>query len=433
MRDKGPVTVDIVDLSVDGYGDAEDSHIAVFGALPGERVVARPFTRKRKKLYARTISVERASADRVEPICGAAGYCGGCSLQHLDTAAQLRFKRSRLRDLLAGGEPREWLPPLTGPVREYRTKARLGVRYVEKKGRLLVGFREKMSPYIAEIDQCEVLARPLGGLIPSLSRLIGSMDACTRIPQIEVAVGEEGAALVFRHLDPLGDADLARLEAFSAEHGIATYLQPGNPASVTKLSPRDGMERLHYSLPAFDLTFEFHPLDFTQVNQTINEKLVDLSLALLEPARHERILDLFCGIGNFSLPLARRASEVVGIELAESSVARARDNARHNHIDNCTFITGDLTGDSSQWKWPRGTFDKALLDPPRSGAMDVCEKLASHKVKRVVYVSCNPVTLARDARVLVESGYRLDKAGVVDMFPHTTHVESIACFLRQDV
>lgn len=428
MRKSDPVTVDIVDLHADGYGVTGDPHLVVFGALPGETVMARPFSRKRKKTFAQAVSVTTPSPARVQPICSAAGVCGGCSFQHLQASSQIALKERRLFDVLGESSPEVKIDPLVGPVSGYRSKARLGVKFVEKKGRVLVGFREQMSPFIAEIDRCEVLAEPVGSLVPQIALLVQSLDARARIPQIEVAVGEDAAALVFRHLDPLTDVDTARMRDFASAYLLGVYLQPGGPDTTWRLAPEDGADLIAYRLPKYGLTFQFHPLDFIQINQAINRDLVDLAIELLDPKDTDRVLDLFCGIGNFSLAIARRAARVTGVEASAGGVERARHNARLNSVDNVTFVTDDLFRENVEFP-PVGA-NKVLLDPPRSGAWEVCKKLASSDVERVVYVSCNPVTLARDAQVLLENGYRFDKAGVIDMFPHTTHVESIACFSR---
>ncbi|MEX1237756.1 MAG: 23S rRNA (uracil(1939)-C(5))-methyltransferase RlmD, partial [Pseudomonadales bacterium] len=367
------------------------------------------------------------------PICAAADYCGGCSLQHLSPVRQIEFKLEQLLAALSNSPPAAVMSPLVGPVRGYRTKARLGVKYVEKKERVLVGFREKMAPFIAEIDRCEVLAPPMDSLISVLAGFIGGLEAKRSIPQIEVAVGETRTALVFRHLEALSAGDLSKFSDFGKEQGIEIYLQPKGPDSTRPLSLLDSPNRtdtlLGYSLPAFGLEYEFHPLEFTQINQAINRLLVDLVVKELALDQNDVVLDLFCGIGNFTLPVAKNCNTVIGIEASSASVARARTNARLNEVDNCSFLEADLFAREPHFP-PDFRANKVLLDPPRSGALEVCKRLASHKVERVVYVSCNPLTLARDAQLLVESGYRLDKAGVIDMFPHTTHVESIACFSR---
>lgn len=431
MRPTEPVRVEITDLHVDGYGEDAGRRMAVFGALPGETVLAQPFTRKRKKVYAKAIAIESGSPHRVAPVCAAAGYCGGCSLQHVSAARQIEVKLERLLTALGDCAPANVMPPLLGPVSGYRTKARLGVKYVDKKARVLVGFREKMAPFIAEIDRCEILAPPMNSLITVLADFIGTLDAKRSIPQIEVAVGEHDTALVFRHLEALSGDDLARFTEFGSDRNLAIYLQPKGPDSTERLLPAaaqgKGHDLLSYSLPDFGLQLAFHPLDFTQTNQVVNRSLVALVVDELALGRDDVVLDLFCGIGNFTLPVARHCRKVLGIEASATSVARAWDNARANAIGNCSFLEADLFTEQPGLP-PDFVANKVLLDPPRSGALEVCKRLASHKVERVVYVSCNPLTLARDAQLLVESGYRLDKAGVIDMFPHTTHVESIACF-----
>jgi 23S rRNA (uracil1939-C5)-methyltransferase len=423
---KEPREMTISALDPDGYGVDESGEYGVFGALPGETVVMQPFTRKKKRIYGRPNAIENSSPDRVVPPCQIADRCGGCSFQHVEPGRQIAFKQRRLMDALEDCEPGEVLSPLTGPVSNYRYKARLGVKFVEKKNKVLVGFREKMSSFIAETDRCEILASPVGGLLGELSELVASLSVRRAVPQIEVAIGDERAALVFRHLEDLLNEDTAALTAFSAQHGVDIYLQPGKMDSVWKLAPDDGVELLSYRLHDHDVEMFFHPLDFTQVNPAINRKLLEYAIGMLEPTSNDRVLDLFCGIGNFSLPLSRQVHSVVGVELMENSVARARWNASKNDISNCEFRTEDLFRDDVEL--PEARASKVLLDPPRSGAEQVCKRLAERKVEKVVYVSCNPLTLARDAKVLVESGYQLDKAGVIDMFPHTTHVESIACF-----
>lgn len=422
------MTVDVTGLSPEGYGVDASGKLRVTGALPGERVIARPFTRRQKKLYLRTESVELASPDRVPAICSAAAICGGCSLQHVNGDRQLADKSNGLAQALGTVTPKSWLPPLRGPVSGYRSKARVGVKFVARKERVLVGFREKMSPYVAEIDYCEVLVPALARLLPPLAETISLLDARASIPQLEVAAGDDGAALVFRHLAPLCDSDIEVLRQFATLHSVSVFLQPGGPSSVTLLQ---GSELLRYQLPAYELSYDFHPMEFTQVNQAINRQLVDLALDLLDPLQEDVVLDLFCGIGNFTLPIARCAGHVLGMELSESSIDRARKNAMANGITNVDFSVLNLIEPAVDV----GTLvpanaTKVLLDPPRSGAEAICEALASTNVHRVVYVSCNPLTLARDVKILVDHGFQLEQAGVIDMFPHTTHVESIASLKR---
>ena len=424
-----PVNTKIVGLHKDGYGITEDPKLCVHGALAGEEVTALPFTRKKQKIFAKTTAVLEASVDRCVPMCPVAADCGGCSLQHYDPQAQIEHKQTFLVDTLADTQPASYFPPLTGTVSHYRAKGRLGVKYVDKKERVLVGFREKLKPYITETTNCFVLRKPVSDLLEPLARLIESLSDPRTLPQIEVAIGDANAALVFRHLNELDDNDLERLKAFGAAHELHVYLQPGNLETVHKLWPADGIERLQYALPDFDLTFDFHPMDFTQINPEINRKMVAKAIEYLDVNDADCVFDAFCGIGNFSLAMARRAKHVIGIEASIPSVERAKSNAVKNSLHNTEFYVADLFAEGPDMPALQQA-NKVLLDPHRSGAFEVCKKLASSKVERVVYVSCNPETLARDAEILVAGGYQFDGAGVIDMFPHTTHVESIACFSK---
>lgn len=429
LKKKEALKIDIVSMHDDGYGLSADGRHGVFGSLPGETVMSRPITRRRKRLFSRAEVIDIPAENRVEPRCSAAGYCGGCSLQHMSCESQLNFKQERLRREFALTMPEEWLTPLSENVFNYRSKARLGVKFVDKKDRVLVGFREKMKPYIADIDTCHVLREPVATLMGPLAELIGKLNNPRTVPQIEVAIGDTETALIFRHLEPLVECELESFRLFGRQRGVQVYLQPGNLDSVYQLYPENGNERLHYCLPEYDLSFSFHPLDFTQVNPEVNRKMVRLALALLETSTADRVLDAFCGIGNFSLAIALSVKTVLGLESLPSSVERAKENALRNNICNVQFEIADLFAD--QIHLPGfDKFNKVLVDPPRSGALELCKKLASSRVERVVYVSCNPKTLARDASLLVEKGFRLRKLGIIDMFPHTTHVESIALFTR---
>jgi 23S rRNA (uracil1939-C5)-methyltransferase len=429
VKNYDPVTITTDQLDPAGYALSADGKQAVIGALAGETLIAVPWARKRKKHFFKTDTVLQASADRVTPICPAANDCGGCSFQHFESLAQIRFKADNLRQTLADTQPLHFMEPITGPTHDYRSKARLGVKFVEKKGRVLVGFREKMKPYVAEIDRCYVLRASVGENLLALAQVIGELSDPRSIPQIEVAVGDTETALVIRHLSDMSSADVSQLSEFGRQLQFSIYLQPGNESTVHKIFPADGVERLSYSLPEFDLTYAFHPMDFTQVNHQINQKMIRRAIDLLALEDTDRVFDGFCGIGNFSLPLARSAGYVMGIELSQTCVQRANENAVLNRIDNVAFSAGDLFAENQDKTAFQG-YNKVLLDPPRSGALEVCKVLATHHAERVVYVSCNPVTLARDAEVLVAGGYQFESAGVIDMFPHTTHVESIACFTR---
>ncbi|MGD2112337.1 MAG: 23S rRNA (uracil(1939)-C(5))-methyltransferase RlmD, partial [Gammaproteobacteria bacterium] len=323
--------------------------------------------------------------------------------------------------------PETVIPPLTGPVWGYRNKARLGVKYVIKKGRVVVGFRERRAPYVADLSRCEVLHPSVGERIGSLAALLGELDSRARIPQIEVAVSDTVTALVLRHLDPLGESDRARLQAFAGEHHLHLYLQPAGPDSVHALEPADSV--LSYRLPEQDVELCFRPGDFTQVNSTINHQMVARVLDMLAPGRTDHVLDLYCGLGNFTLPMARLAGSVTGVEGAAGLVERARGNARRNGLYNVAFHVADLAADQRHAAWAGGGYNKVLLDPPRSGAAGVLDVLGNIHPQRLVYVSCHPGSLARDAGTLVrDHSYRLCAAGVMDMFPHTAHVESIALF-----
>ncbi|MEE2731282.1 MAG: 23S rRNA (uracil(1939)-C(5))-methyltransferase RlmD [Pseudomonadota bacterium] len=427
-----PVTIDITALSHDGrgIGRIEGKTTFVDSALPGE-TVRFVYTQKRGKFdEGRAVDVLQASPDRVAPRCAQADICGGCSLQHMSPQAQIEMKQGVLLEQLqhfGALQPQEVLPPMIGPIYGYRRKARLGVKFVIKKEAVLVGFREKRNSFLAQIDQCHVLAEEVGLRFPELKALIMSLDAKNSLPQIEVAKGDDGVALIVRHLEPLREQDQQRLQAFCEQHALQLYLQPGGNHTVHKVWPQ-GEERLHYRLPQFDLEMKFHPTDFTQVNQEINQDMIARALEFMDVQPDERILDLFCGLGNFTLPLATRAAQVVGVEGDDAMVVRGRENAAHNGLDNVAFYGADLTQPFDDQPWGQGGFDKILIDPPRSGALEIVSKMTVFKPRRIVYVSCNPATLARDAGELKKQGYKLLKAGVMDMFPHTTHVESIAVF-----
>jgi len=435
LKMQEPDTLNITRLSHEGRGIAHHDGKTVFvrGALAGETVTARTSLIRSKYNEADTVEVLAASPDRVTPPCPHFGICGGCELQHMAPAAQISFKQQVLAEQFkhfGGLEPQSWLPPLVHDTPDYRRKARLGVKFVIKKDSLLVGFREKGSPFLADLNSCAVLDQRIGGRIMALRELIGSMDAKDTLPQIEFAAGDEGIALVFRHMEPLSDSDQAKLIGFCRDLGWQCYFQPGNYSTVHRVWPPEGEDRLSYSLPDFGLTLRFHPLDFTQVNTGINRQMVKLALEMLDPQPHERVLDLFCGLGNFTLPLATRAAKVIGVEGDNAMVERGYENARHNGLGNVDFYAQDLTADFSGQPWASEGFDALLIDPPRSGALEVVRYLPRFGAKRIVYVSCNPATLARDAGELVKAGYVLKKAGVMDMFTHTAHVESIALFVK---
>jgi 23S rRNA (uracil1939-C5)-methyltransferase len=400
----------------------------VDGALPGERVRFRRTRRHRQHDDAQLLAVLEAAPDRVTPRCEHFGVCGGCVLQHLDPHAQLIAKEAELRDNLmrvARVAPERWLPPLAGPAWGYRRRARLGVKFVRKKGCVVVGFRERAAPYVAQLTHCEVLAAPAGELITPLAALIEGLSIREQLPQIEVAVADNATALVLRVLAPPSASDLEQLVAFESRHGLRLYLQSGGLDTVAPLAAPG--EPLHYRLPRFDLTLEFLPTDFIQVNGPVNAALAERAVELLAPGADSRVLDLFCGIGNFTLPLARHAGAVVGVEGEAALIARARANAARNQIGNAEFHVANLAASVSDLAFTRGAYTHVLLDPPRTGAREVLPLLAAFAPQRLLYISCHPGSLARDLGALVhEHGMTLEAAGVVAMFPHTAHVESIA-------
>ncbi|MBV1881417.1 MAG: 23S rRNA (uracil(1939)-C(5))-methyltransferase RlmD [Pseudomonadales bacterium] len=428
-----PVMVDIKSLSHDGRGIAQVDGKTIFidGALPLEKVEFTYTDRRSKFDEGKLHQVLEASADRVEAPCSHSAICGGCNLQHMDTVAQINMKQSVLEEQLThfgAVAVDEYLPPLVGPQLGYRRKARLAVKNVPKKGGVLVGFREKRNSFVADIQSCPVLDVRVGQKLAELGDLIAKLSINDKIPQIEVALGDTEIALVFRHLEPLSSEDLRLLVQFCQEHIFHLYLQSGGPKTVVKIWPEDSPSRLHYQVPAHGLAYGFHPMDFTQVNSEINLQMIDRALELMDLSPEDRVLDLFCGLGNFTLPLAKYCQEVVGVEGSEEMVERGRENAVANGLTNVDFFSADLTKDMSQEAWAKKGFDKILIDPPRSGALDIIALLPKFNANKIVYVSCNPATLARDAGELVKQGYRLVKAGVMDMFPHTAHVESIALF-----
>jgi 23S rRNA (uracil1939-C5)-methyltransferase len=419
-----------VALSHDGEGIVREGKTAlVAGALPGEMVSFRRVRRHRQYDDALLEAVLEPAATRVPARCPHFYICGGCALQHLDHARQLELKQQQLAESLeriARVSPHEWLDPIRSRPWSYRRRARLGVKYVIKKGRVLVGFRERASNLIASLERCEVLATPVGDLITPLAALIERLSIRQQLPQIEVAVAEQTVALVLRVLATPSPDDLTALQAFEAEHGVRFYLQSAGPASVRPLT--EPAPRLSYRLPDADVELEFTPTDFIQINAEVNRALVAAAPGLLQVDHQSRVLDLYCGLGNFSLPLARRAAAVVGIEGEASLVERARGNARLNDIANAVFYRADLSGtDLSDAAWLRQPFTHVLLDPPRVGAREMLPQIARIAPRRLLYVSCHPGSLARDLGLLVhEHGFELLAAGVVDMFAHTAHVESLA-------
>jgi len=437
--DRTPFQTEILDLSHDGRGvarrEGEGGKVTfISGALPGETVMAEQSARSRHFDEARTVEVLQASPQRVEPRCPHFGTCAGCVLQHLAEDQQIVAKQRVLMDNLqriGHVQPGTVLPPLVGDSWGYRRKGRFSVRRVEKKDKTLVGFREQDPRFVADLSQCLTVIPEVGLKVASLAAFVETLDGKRDIPQIEFIGGDDSIALTVRHLQPLSEADRAAWTAFGQAEGFTIFLQPGGVDSVQPLWPVDPAP-MSFRLAPWDIDLAFRPLDFIQVNASLNEKMIAHALALLEAGPEERVLDLFCGLGNFTLPLARTVREVVGVEGDPGLVARARENAARNGLGNAQFHAADLTQDQRQASWMREGFDKLLLDPPRSGAIDVLQQLPLKQFKRIVYVSCHPGSLARDAGYLVnEQGFTLVSAGAMDMFPHTAHVESIAVFERR--
>ena len=426
--------VESLDQEGRGIAHVEGKAIFITGALPGESVEYVPYQRKPNYELADTTRILRASPSRVIPRCPHFGVCGGCSLQHMDLRAQVAAKQRILEDNLARiGKVRAqiMLSPILGPDWRYRYRARLSARYVEKKSRQLLGFHERRSSFVADMGSCEVLPARISALLEPLRELIGSLSIRERVPQVELAIGDAVDVLVLRVLEAPQSHDAEKLRSFAEQYKIQFFLQPGGPDTARAYYPQDAAV-LQYRIPDFDLTFPFHPTDFTQVNHDINRVLVRRALTLLDPQPGERIGDFFCGLGNFSLAIARRGAQVLGIDGNARLALRAKETALLNGVaDQCSFIDRDLFKiTEDEWK-QIAPFDRLLLDPPRDGAMELVKALGQMAPGRVVYVSCNPATLARDAGVLVNvHGYQLSAAGVINMFPHTSHVESIAVFDR---
>lgn len=414
-----------------GRMDLGEQQYLVADALPGEVITAVPFRKNRGKIEARVLSVEEPSENRVEPLCDAYGVCGGCRLQHMAPAAQVEWKQSLLLTDLAekGVSWDRLLAPITSSPWGYRRRARLGVKDVPGKGRVLVGFRERGKPYISDCRRCEILTPPTGELFEVLSELVGSMDIKAALPQVEVATGDNATAMIFRVLETPSSGDLMALEKFSSSQDVQVFLQTGGLDTVTSLKP--GQPELSYSVPDFDLEMVFQPMDFIQVNAEVNQRMIAQAIDLLGCDEQSKVLDLFCGLGNFSLAIGRGAGHVTGVDSDPGLLERAGENALRNGLDNVSFEQGDLYQETVSGRWLEQKFDRVLLDPPRAGAAQVLEHLPSLGAKRLVYVSCGPDTFVRDAAVLTNQlGFRLEAVGVMDMFPHTLHVETMGLFVR---
>lgn len=444
---RGPFEGTVDDLAHDGLGIVHHEEQAIFihGALSGEQIRFE-ITGKRKGVkLGRLLEVLSSAKTRATPPCVHYDICGGCSFQHLASESQIDFKHERLKRALqqaSAGVPGEWLETLKGPTEHYRRKARLAVKSVPAKGRVLVGFRERGNPYVADMKQCKTLVKEVADLLEPLSELIGQLSIQQKIPQIEVALADNRLALVFRVLEPPTELDRNLIEQFSAARDFDAYLQPDGLDSVAPMRP--DAEKLYYEIPSLGdkpLRLQFEPFDFVQVNADINNRMLDRAMSLLEPRKTDRVLELFSGLGNFTLPLAQRCAEVVAVEGEASLVERARANAQANGLSNIRHFTADLFDEKADKPWAlanNGTqlasVDLALIDPPRTGAKEILADLGRLAPRRILYISCHPESLARDAASLIhEHGYVLSKAGVMDMFPHTAHVESIAVFDQPEV
>lgn len=429
------IELTIDSLAHDGRGVGKHNGKAVFvdGALPGEKVSITLKKRRRRYDHAELVQVITSSDDRIEPRCEHFGQCGGCSLQHMRPEKQISYKHTQLQENLqriGKVEPQGWLAPLQASGWAYRRKARLGLRYVHKKGRVLVGFREKGSSFITDTRRCEILYPSVGLQLEAIAAAVNGLSIRDQVPQIEVAVGSAQTCLIFRVLADLNEQDIMILKELAAKLEVSVLLQPAGPDSIYPLNPMP--EPLYYDLPDWQLRMLFEPQDFTQVNMELNQLMIRQALEHLQLTAEDRVLDLFCGLGNFSLPIARSAAFVLGVEGDAEMVRRAEMNAAKNQISNCEFHAADLFTELAEFSFLKQGFNKVLLDPPRSGAEQAAIWLSRKPVERIVYVSCNPATLARDAEILVhQGGYTLEQAGAMDMFPHTAHTEAMAVFSRK--
>ena len=429
-----PRQVSIDSMSHEGRGIARvnGKTVFVFGALAGETVRIQVLKSTRNFDQATTLEVIEPSVKRITPRCEAFQLCGGCSLQYLDSEDQVALKQQALLDMMghAGIKTGELLSPLQATAWGYRKKARLGVKYVEKKGRVLVGFRERNTPFIADMHRCEVLLPQLGHKLDLLSQLIGALDARAQIPQIEIAADADHIQLVFRHLQALSEHDLNRLTEFARSQNFYIQLQPGGPDSVQNLYPEQQALYLD-PLGNGEIRIAFNALDFVQVNSELNQQMVAQALRLLDLQSTDRVLDLFCGLGNFTLPMANSCMQVTGIEGDQAMVSRACESAAANNISNTDYHVADLSQPDNDFAWMKRSYDKILLDPPRSGALEMVELIGRFKATRIVYVSCQPSSLVRDAAIICAQGYSMTHLGIMDMFPQTAHVESMAVFERK--
>lgn len=426
--------ISIESLSNEGRGIShyDDKIIFTRGALPGERVIASRSLSRAKYEEADVVDILESSPDRIEPKCDVYGICGGCSFQHLSSKNQINAKQSWLKSAFMGQakiEPKKWLQPLQVESWGYRRKARLGVRYVAKKEKVLVGFRERKSSFITVMSRCEVLHPSLGDNLELLGECIGKLSIKKHVPQIEVAIAELDTILILRHLEPMTKGDESILKEYGDKLAITWYTQSGG---LETIKPLIEPVNLTYSITDHNIEMSFLPNDFTQVNFALNQKMINLAIELLDLNSEDEVIDLFCGLGNFTLPISRYVKRIVGIEGDSGLVERAKENAKMNEVSNASFYKADLFEDVSGFEWFRGQkYNKALIDPARTGAIEIVELLPKLSIERLVYVSCNPATLARDTARLIELGFSLMSAGVMDMFPQTAHVESIALFIRK--
>jgi len=429
-----PIRIDRISHEGRGLVRWGDRMLFVDGALPGELVQVRITQKSSKVAEAVAVAILDPSPMRQTPSCPHAHQCGGCSLQHMPHQDQLQHKTDTLHALMEKEQVAlakvQQLPTLTGPTRGYRRRARLGVRWVRAKERVLVGFREKASNFIADIDGCEVLDARIGQSLTLLAEAIAATSTPDRVPQVEVAAGDDVLAIVIRHLDPLSDTDLEVFRQLGARTGWHVYLQPKGPDTVHRIWPADGPAYLTYRIGELGLEYRFQVTDFTQINAPINQKMVLAALDLLNFQGHEHVLDLFCGLGNFTLAAATRAAQVTGVEVSATMVERVLTNAAHNDLANVDAVAFDLTQPLQEQPFAKMQFDTLIVDPPRSGAKEALEALPLKQFERVLYVSCNPATLARDAAILLDRGFRMTHLGIMDMFPETSHVESMALFVR---
>lgn len=423
--------IDSVDQDGRGVGRAEGKVVFVEGGITGEQVAYRIFQSKHRHAFAAATKVMRESVLRVEPQCAHYDRCGGCSMQHIDARAQVVIKQRILEEnlkRLGGVEPEFILPPIHGPAWGYRHRARLSARYVRKSDKVVIGFNDRRTHHVVDMHSCDILPAKVSSALALLRRLIGSFECKSAIPQVELSVGEGATVFLIRHLEPLSDRECDALRDFGAEHEIDVYLQPKGPKSVYPLAKVS--QELSYRLAEFDVTVRFSPMDFTQINYAVNTVLVRRAVQMLAPEVGEQIADLFCGLGNFSLPLACRGARVIGVEGSAAMVDKAGQNAELNGLEDRVSYRAANLAEMTEGDWGAfGDVRKLLIDPPRQGALAVVSTLPAEQIHRVLYISCNVATLARDAGILVrEKGYRLAAAGVVNMFPHTSHVESMALF-----